>query len=772
MSRSIQKTKVLLLGVILFVAIGIYSSVQFLRSSLAPTTGELQLPILESPVNITRDRFGIPHIEAANKLDALRALGFTMASERLFQLEISRRLTNGRLSEVLGESTLEFDKLYRSLLLRPTAERMIAHEKANGTFDETLWTEMEAYFEGVNYYAAHFPLPYEFTLLQFKPEPFSPLDAYVMTGHMAFSFATALTADPLMTELASLLPEEKFHELRNEVPDTAVKISQTRPSEKLHTSVALDLPKGFAFFEGSNAWLLDRRLSKSAENIFANDPHIAYSLPAVWFEAHLKAPDFEIYGHYLPLIPFAVLGHNHDKAWGFTMTLTDDMDLYRETLDRQNKTAIFKNQEEPYKETLEEILVKGEKEPVRLSIIETSHGPVLDYVLQKDLALKWSFHRVENNTMKALQKMNDSKDIKEFEEALKFATAPGLNVMYSDKKNIAWWMFGDIALKANPNSDLVLDGSSGEDEYVRYLNWDEKPHSVNPTEGIIVSANARPQGLRKDIRGDWQSADRYETILESLQAQKKWSAEETMALQVANKNHMTKKIMAVLLSALQAGNTHLHTEAYNSLSQWNLENLDNSKAPTFYSLWLNEIVKLLLEEVPEDLQVAYLKTPYAWMFLERTLLNPQANWWTGKNQVHLINKAFAKMLLHPDAHKTWSKVHTLEYVHPLGRIKPLNYIFNLGPYGISGAYNDINNQKMSRLGDGFQVVAGPSTRRVIDFKDTAHSWGINPVGNSGHMLSSHYKDQVGLFINSKHRPQLLNIEDVEKENTGVLKLVP
>lgn len=753
-------------------AVGIYAGFSFLKSSLPPTQGELKLSILEAPVSVTRDRFGIPHIEASNKLDALRALGFTIASERLFQLEMSRRLTNGRLSEVLGESTLEFDKLYRSLLLRPTAERMIAHEKENGTFDENLWAEMEAYFEGVNFYAQNFPLPYEFALLQFKPEAFSPMDAYVMTGHMAFSFATALTADPLMTELAGILPEEKFHELRNEVPDAPLRITHKENSEKLLIPESLKLPKGFAFFEGSNAWLLDRRLSKSEANIFANDPHIAYSLPAVWFEAHLKSPDFEIYGHYLPLVPFAVLGHNHEKAWGFTMTLTDDMDLYRETIDRQNKTAIYKNEEQPYKETQEEILVKGQKNPVRLTILETSHGPVLDHVLQKDLALKWSFHRPENNTMKALQKMNDSKDIKEFEEALKFATAPGLNVMYSDKENIAWWMFGDIALKANPNSDLILDGANGEDEYIRYLDWEEKPHSVNPKEGLIVSANARPQGLRKDIRGDWQSSDRYETILESLKQQKQWSAEETMALQVANKNHMTKKIMGVLLSALQAGDKHLHTAAYISLSQWNLESLDNSKAPTFYSLWLNEIAKLLLEEVPEDLRVSYLKTPYAWIFLEKTLLNPQANWWTGKNQVQLINEAFARMLQHPDAHKTWGKIHTLEYVHPLGRMKPLNYIFNLGPYGVSGAYNDINNQKMSRLGNNFKVVAGPSTRRVIDFRDTSLSWGINPIGNSGHVLSPHYKDQVGLFINSKHRPQLLNFEDIHTESTGILKLIP
>lgn len=760
------------LGVILLVAVGVYAGLSFMRSSLPPTQGELKLPILESTVSITRDRFGIPHIEASNKLDALRALGFSIASERLFQLEMSRRLTNGRLSEVLGESTLEFDKLYRSLLLRPTAERMIAHEKENGTFDENLWAEMEAYFEGVNYYAANFPLPYEFTLLQFTPEPFSPIDAYVMTGHMAFSFATALTADPLMTELAGLLPEEKFHELRNEIPETPLKATYRKNFESFSIPSSLELPKGFAFFEGSNAWLIDRRLSKSQENIFANDPHIAYSLPAVWFEAHLKTPDFEIYGHYLPLIPFAVLGHNHHKAWGFTMTLTDDMDLYRETLDRQNKTALFMNQEMAYKENQEEIFIKSQKDPLRLTILETSHGPVMDSVLQKDLALKWSFHRVENNTMKALQKMNDSKNIQEFEEALKFATAPGLNVMYSDKENIAWWMFGDIALKSNPNSDLILDGASGEDEYIRYLDWEEKPHSVNPNEGLIVSANARPEGLRRDIRGDWQSPDRYETILQSLQSQKKWSAEESMALQVANQNHMTKKILTVLLSAIQANEKHLHSAAYNSLSQWNLESLDNSKAPTYYSIWLNEIAECLLEEIPKDLRERYLKTPYAWMFLERTLLNPQANWWTNKNQIQLINEAFTKMLQHPDAHKTWGKVHTLEYVHPLGRMQPLNYIFNLGPYGISGAYNDINNQKMARLGAGFKVVAGPSTRRVIDFKNTALSWGINPIGNSGHMLSPHYKDQVGLFINSKHRPQLLNLEDVRKESSGALTLSP
>lgn len=761
--------KRILLGLVVLLVLSSLGIYFFMRTSLAPLDGTVKIQNLSHPVKVTRDTYGIPHIYAANKLDALRALGFVIASERLFQLEVSRRLTQGELSEVLGDVTLKLDTLYRSLMLKRSVERMIAWEKSHGTFDEKIWAEMEAYCDGINQYVATRPLPYEMKLLGITPRPFTPLDAYIMTGHMAYGFSIALKAESVMSQLATKLPEAQFQNLRNDVLKAPFKVS-----ENSNVKMFADLAKQnyFPAFEGSNAWLVSPRRSQSGKSIFSNDPHIGFSSPAVWFEAHLETPEFEIYGHFLPLVPFPVLGHNHHHAWGFTMALNDDMDLYRETLDREKKTVLYKNKPVPYEEWKEVIKVKNQPDVV-LNFIETPHGPLMDETLsEKSLALKWAFHRPENDTMKALYSMSEAKDIKSFEAGLQYATAPGLNVMYADAENIAWWMFGDIVVKKNPNSDMLLDGSRGNDEYERILSWNEKPHSVNPPEGVIVSANSRPPGLTETIRGDWQSDDRFQTITRALGEKDLWNAEDFKALQTENFNYQTKNILEKLFENLQLTpeETQKYAKQLAALKTWNFRSEINSTEAALYHQWNNENILLMLGGLDEDLRAGYLGTPYAWVFYERVILNPQAAWWSDKKYSEIVTQGFKNTLAKISEDTTWGQIHTIEYIHPLGRTSPLNKIFNLGPYPIPGAYNDINNNRMRDLGKDFKVTSGPSTRRIVDFAHPQKSWGINPIGISGHKLSPYYKDQVQMFIEGKYRAQLMDEKDIQEAKAHELIL--
>ncbi|KHD88210.1 MAG: penicillin acylase [Bdellovibrio sp. ArHS] len=737
-----------------------------MTSALAPLDGQLNLQGLSAPVKVTRDTFGIPHIKAANKMDALRALGFVMASERLFQMELSRRMTQGELSEVFGEIALNSDKLYRSLMIKRSVERMLQHEKQSGLFDEKMWDEMAAYFEGVNQYIATRPLPLEMKVLGLKPRPFSPLDAYIMTGHMAYSFGIALKADPLMSELAKKLSEEQFQALRNNPLPVPFKIVDNNAAFPVLTE-GLFIPA----FEGSNSWLISPKKSLSGKSIFANDPHIGYSLPAVWVEAHIQTPEFALYGHYLPLVPFAILGHNRHHAWGFTMSMTDDMDLYRETLDQEKKTALFNKKPEPYQEWQEIIKVK-DQEDVTISMIETRHGPLMDALFsQKSLALKWAFHRKENNPMKALKLMAEAQSLNEFESALKTATAPGLNVMYADAENIAWWVFGDIAVKKNPNSDMLLDGASGDDEYLRLLEWNEKPHSVNPSSGFIVTANSRPAMLPAHIRGDFQADDRYETLVQALSEKDLWSVEEFKTLQTENYNIFTKRILDTLLTELQLTpeENAKYVRPLQELKDWNLRSDISSTAASLYHQWNNDNILLILADLPEQDRKEFLNTPYAWQFYRRTILNENSPWWKDLRRSAVVTTGF-KNAVEKVRQKTWGELHTVEYIHPLGRTPPLNKVFNLGPYPIPGAYNEINNNKMRGMGGDFKVVAGPSTRRIIDFAEPQKSWGINPIGISGHMLSPFYKDQVHLFIEGKYRQQWMDEKDIAGVKTHELTL--
>ena len=740
----------------------------FLRSSLAPLDGEIALKNLSNPVQIRRDNYGIPHIKAETKKDALRALGYVLASERLFQMEISRRMTQGELSEVFGEIALPTDKLYRSLMLKRSVERMIANEKATGRFDQEMWDEMEAYFDGVNQYITTHPLPYELQILGIKPRPFSPIDSFILVGHMAYSFALAMKADPLYTKLAQKFSYPVLQSLRND-PLTLPQQTAQNLFNKLSPLNPMDV---YPLFEGSNAWLVSPERSNSGRSLFMNDPHISYSMPAVWIEAHISTPQFELYGHYLPLVPFAILGHNQNHAWGFTMSLTDDMDLYRETLDRNNKTALFNNSPKPYLEWTERIKVKNQPE-VALNLIETSHGPIMDEVLsEKNIALKWAFHSIKNNPLRALKKMAEATDIKTFESALDYGSAPGLNVLYADAKNIAWWIFGDIAIKKNPHSDLIFNGATGADEYDRLLSWEEKPHLINPPEGIIVSANCRPPQLNENIRGDWQAQDRFQTITQKLNEKKMWSAEEFKSLQTSNFNSQNIKILSELLKNLKVQQNSKYTKALGILKNWNFQSDISSQGASLFYEWNNQIASLLLADWDEADRKTYLELPHAWAFYERTILDDQSPWWKEKNKAELITKAFETTFEKLSHLPRWGELHTIEYIHPLGRRWPLSLFLNLGPYEIPGGFNEINNNKAKSLTGDFKVVAGPSTRRIIDFANPQKSWGINPIGQSGHILSPYYSNQIKLFINGEYRAQLLDEQDIEQQKTHSLTLNP
>lgn len=755
--KNLKKIGYGLVALVLVLGVAVYVH---LNRSLPVLDGTLKIQNLSKPVTVVRDDYGIPHIYAENRLDAFRALGFTQAGDRLFQMEMAKRMTQGTLSEIVGAIALNSDTLYRTLHLKKSAQEVLEQEKAANT---PLWQEMLAYSDGVNQYARTQTLPYEFDILGFKPSEFTPLDAYTIIGHVGFSFGIALSADTAMSALSQELSLSEFQALRNDMIPMASTPSQASQFSVRDFFISMNY-SFFAAFEGSNAWLISKDRSTSGASLFANDPHIGFTSPAVWYEAHLKTPDSEIYGHFLPAVPFPVLGHTPHHAWGFTMSLADDIDLYEEKIDRTEKTVIFKKQPVPYSSWEETIQVKNES-PKTLTIIETPHGPLLNNILDnRDLSLKWAFHREGNHPLAALRQMALSEDMETFKQALQKATAPGLNVMYADKENIAWWIFGDMAVKQNPHSDLILNGSSGDDEYIRLLSLDEKPHSVNPASGVIVSANARPVGLSEKIRGDWQSDDRFVTISNYLAKKEKWSLDEFKALQTLNFSDRTEPLLKSLLQNLKLNDSEKQnfSTAITDLEKWDFHSEKESHAALFYHLWCKNTLLKMLAHLDTKNVDAYLATPYAWIFFERVLLDSNSVWHKNEKFPEWIHTAFLQTAKELKNKPVWGDFHTLTFVHPLGKNYVLGKILNLGPYPVSGAFNDVNNLRMRSMADNFQVNSGASTRRLIDFTNPRKSWGINPIGNSGHMKSPYFKDQIDLFINGKYRHQwMTDINDSE-----------
>ena len=313
----------------------------------------------------------------------------------------------------------------------------------------------------------------------------------------------------------------------------------------------------------------------------------------------------------------------------------------------------------------------------------------------------------------------------------------------------------------------------------------ENPRTYNPESGVIVLANWRPL-KGKNIAGFWSPSDRFDAIHSLLDKQKKWSVEELKGVQTSSLSETAKLILPILLSSLEGKDiSPQEEEAIKHLKRWTFNSLVKSKAALIYHQWNLENKKLLFDELGEEHKESYCSLGSHWFSYKRLLGQEGASWWDLKSSDEKIEsrdeilflgfKRAVKNLTEEFGNKvsnwTWGKAHTLEFVHPLGKVKPLNHLFNLGPYNAPGGYELINNLSSKGCANGFKVVSGPSTRRLIDFKTPGFSWGVLPLGNSGHMLSEHYQDQKDLYLQNKYRFQLMNASAIEKNKVSELILV-
>jgi penicillin amidase len=777
----LKKSLIAVLIIIASAFIGIYS---YLNWSIPQIEGQVKLPIKGSSVEIVRDKYGIPHITAENKYDLYFALGHTTASDRLFQMDIYRRISSGRLSEVLGKGTLEIDKMFRTFSLVKHVKKQIKTK----IFDKDMLENYKAYLAGINHYAKNGKLPIEFKLLNYSPDEFTFEESLAFVGYMSFSFSTSLRQDLLFAKLLNKLKPVLVNDLRNKPDDNfhnMFALSDT--SIKSVVKVVDDLITSFSAFEGSNAWAVAPEKSKSGYAILASDPHIAFSLPGIWYEAslHLKNKDLDLYGHFIPGLPFAILGHNQHLGWGLTMSFVDDMDFYKEKINHTNNTVFYKGKWVELERSLEVIKVKGEDD-YQFPLITTPHGPVLDQVIEeKDISIKWSQINIDNQVANGFYKINYAKNIEEFKAGISLGHAPGVNVVYADKVgNIAHWIHGEVPQRdPSVNGDFLLDGSNPKHEYLSSLKFEEKPNTVNPKSGYVVSANSWLPKTKKRVEGNFQPGDRGDTITENLMKEEKWDLEGLKKIQTSLTNNKIRERLTILLNNLNESKfKELDKSALETLRSWNFFHRPNQVAPTIYYEWYRNINKSILDELTEDEFSDYCKLSAFEHFFDRMLKSPSNTWWDKKettkveNPKEIITDAFIQTIkklkseMGPDVvNWNWGKVHTVEFTHTLGRKEPFNLIFNLGPMPAPGAHNVVNNFRSYGCDNSYKVKAGPSTRRLIDFKDSSISWGILPIGNSGHNLSPFFKDQNEMYMNGKYRRQYLKVEDVRKTKHYVLK---
>ncbi|KAF2509905.1 penicillin acylase family protein [Flavobacterium foetidum] len=789
--RIVKKIFFALLVFIIVIAIGLWAYIFHLKPKYE---GEIELHHLEKETTVYFDDFGVPHIYADSEKDAMTALGYVHAQERLWQMELLRRIAPGRLSEIFGTVALENDKFFAGIGIEEASAKAIAElDKNSESYKMT-----QAYLDGINQYLEEGPTPVEFTLVGVKKQKFTIEDVYNIFGYMSFSFAMAQKTDPLLTDIKNKYGTAYLKDLgiEGEFNTTRIKISKekTETYSEISKSVAALLDQSpMPPFVGSNSWVVGPKKSKTGKVIFANDPHIGFSQPGTWYEAHIVTPKHELYGCYLAGTPFPLLAHNRNYAYGLTMFENDDIDFYQErTLGgdpNQYETPTGFGKYEIRKKTIK---VKDTADVV-LTVKSTRHGPIMNDFMERldkknPIAMSWTYTREPIRILDAAYGLSHAKNKDDFREAVKLIAAPGLNVMYGDALgNTAWWASGKLyKFNKGVNPHLILDGTKGNDDIIEYLDFDKNPSAENPEWGYVYSANNQPEAIDGYLYpGYYLPEDRAKRISNLLDAKSDWDKEAIGKMIYDNTSDVAVETVRNLIAILDQKNlSPEEKEAVAVLKSWKgTSNLEDS-APTIYNKWIYLYLKNTFEdEMGKDNFNLFIGISLGKQVIANQVKNENSVWWDNiktknvkETRKDIVSKSFhdaiaalKNQLGNQIEDWKWGTVHTVEHEHPLGKVKVLRGIFNVGPFESAGSNEVINNLFFGFNDDGkYYVKGGPSTRRIVDFADIENSWSILPTGQSGNPFSKHYDDQAEMYNAGKFRKMKLNKEEIVKTSTKLI----
>ena len=800
MRKTILRTVTGLLILLLLATVGL---VWFLNGKQPQRSGQVALEGLSAPVDVRFDERGVPHIQAGNEADLYRTLGYVHAQDRLFQMEIARRLARGELAEILGPKLLEVDRLFRTLGIRAHADAVV--EQADRS--TPAFRAITAYLDGVNQFQATHPAPIEFDVLGIPKRPFTPQDTLSVAGYLAYSFASAFRTEPVMTAIRDKLGPRylaafdiDWHPQGVVNTDATASLSSAdwaglnriaRVSREVLDIAAMPL------FEGSNAWAISGSRTASGKPILAGDPHIGFSAPAVWYEAHLRSPEMELYGHFQVLNPLALLGHNRRFGWSMTMFQNDDIDMVVEKSNPDNADQVWhQGRWVDLQKRSETIAVKGAAS-VRLVLRRSPHGPIItdaypDNYGNTPVAMWWTFLETENPILDAFYALNRADTLDKARAATSQIHAPGLNVVWANASgDIGWWAAARLPIRPEGvNPGFLLDGTQPEAEKPGFHPFADNPQEENPARGFIVSANHQPKpasGIA--IPGYYQPADRVQRLVDLIQGHAgKSDVAQSQAMQRDVRNGYARRVLSPLLPVLRGFVTDpVELRLLDQLAVWDGSYSADRIEPTVFFQLLYEIAQsAMLDELGPVQFKNLLGTRMLDYALPTLAADPDSPWWDSvrtptvvESRSDTLQKAWRATIAHLRStfgadlvQWSWGRTHTLTHNHPLGQQKPLDQLFSVGPFGVPGG-RELPNALGTSIGPApWAVTYGPSTRRVIDFADATQALGINPLGQSGVLFDAHYRDQAQAYVAGNYVRQWLAEDDVAAHTTSTLHVTP
>lgn len=753
--------------------------------------GTLRLSGLTAPVEILRDKHGVPHIYAQTLADLIRAQGFVHAQDRLWQMEQNRRIARGTLAEVFGEPALDADRFSRIVGFWRAAEAEVA------LLDDETRQWLTWYAEGVNAYIDQRPgrLGAEFNLLRVRPAPWTALDSLghgkVMAWSLSLNWESELTRLRLLHQLDPVVAAELEPDYPGKSPLTLAGVGSTEMVRLQHTAGLLlnqyEQVKqwlGVATAgQGSNAWVVAPKYSLNRRALLCNDPHLAVQIPGVWYEIHLSAPGYETSGASLPGAPGVIIGHNEDIAWGVTNAMVDVQDLYLERAHPTEADYFEYEGEWEAATVIEEVIGVRRRDPHVERVVVTRHGPLISGLVPTDertpgdpattlaLALRWTGH-TPAPLLPAIRQLNQATDWTSFNQALDEWTAPPQNILFADSRgNIGYRLAGAIPQREQNLGLLPAPGWTAEYEWRAMIAPAALPRLYNPESGKIVSANNKivgddyPHFLGVEFDPGWRAA----RLEELLQRKERHTIRDMEEMQLDNQSKLAEAFTPWF--TLINSEEPWEKTGLQALRKWNFRMDADNFAATIYQQMVVHLLEMVFGDKLGPAKRGYYGMSSTPLFLVHgfflraetrllAILNDyeQSFWYveaaTGRlrDRETLLQEALTATMR--EIRKTmgettrtwdWGRAHQVRYVHPLGSARLLKNIFNRGPIPVGGDSTTPNlTRHAPKLPLGLVQVAA-SYRQIYEVGVWDRAQSITNTGQSGHPLHPNYDDQIMLW---------------------------
>ena len=754
---------------------------------------------VEDTVEVYFDDYGVPSVFASNDSDMFKVAGYIGARDRLFQMSFMKYAYKGHLSLVLNDSLIAEDTFLRTLGFEKIAKKTLAKVPPS-----TLQHLQDTCF-GINAYIqtlAPSEFPLEFKLIGIDKLPiFEPLDIVALSTMMAWELQGGWDSELFFGAINEQLGPEYLAEILPSYKEEYVRIASNNVLLKSYQQFASDTKDLRNLFKtdrhgyGSNAWAVSGNKTASGKPLLANDPHLAYNQPPWWYEIRLKSDNFNFGGYGLYGFPLPVIGHNEHIGWGFTNVMTDDMDFYIESLN-ENQTQYYVDGE--WRDLIieeEEIMLKSGES--RTIIIRSTHrGPIVSDIhpdakgQSKAISFKWTEYDAFDETT-ALFMLAQASNWEEFSEASKLFGAPGQNWTYADKEgNIGWRPSSKIPIRLNADKLIPFDGTTTKHDWKGYIPFDEMPYSFNPKKGYISNGNNKIIGDEYPyyISRYWADPSRGEQIDRRLRVDSSFDVKDMKSILNDITSPFGQEYSPLFSSNYTIGFSAEGDKIYNMLKDWDgVESIDSKATVAFHAIYLNLVKNLFQDELTsfgnESFDTFY-SLKYIRSLAIRKIFDGEATLWidnvlTDKKETlnDIVNESFhdayisLKECCGNPIDLTWGQIHQVSYRHRLdGDPLVKTFInFSVGPYPMAGSGMTPRAASYSTT-EPFNVRAGSSMRRVIDFSDFDNGFSILPTGQSGMFQSKHYDDQTELYNKGEFKPFKFS-ESVIKNNNSTRKLI-